>query len=105
MNILNEDGTQQKSNRHAWTGLTIFQINGAARQELCMSSNQSAKKLGREARTKMVRQQTKGRKTVTEKTLTADEKALFQEAKCKELRSFFEHEVWTFDTASNADSA
>ena len=53
----------------------------------------------------MVRQQTKGRKTVTEKTLTADEKALFQEAKCKELRSFFEHEVWTFDAASDADSA
>ena len=105
VNILNDDGTQQKSNRHAWTGLSIFQINGAARRELCKYPNQSAKKLGREARTKMVRQPTKGRKTVTEKTLTADEKALFQEAKCKELRSFFEHEVWTFDTASNADSA
>ena len=105
VNILNDDGTQQKSNRHARTGLSIFQINGAARRELCMYSNQSAKKLGREARTNMVRQQTKGRKTVTEKTLTADEKALFQEAKCKELRSFFEHEVWTFDAASNADSA
>jgi len=47
----------------------------------------------------MVRQQTKGRKTVTEKTLSDDEKALFQEAKCEELRSFFEHEVWTLDTA------
>ena len=105
VNILNDDGTQQKSTHHSWTGLSIFQITGAARKELCMYANQPAKKLGREARTKMMRQQTKGRKTVTEKNLTADEKALFQEAKCRELMSFFEHEVWTFDTASNADSA
>ena len=46
VNILNDDGTQQKSNRHAWAGLSIFQINGAARRELCMYPSQSAKKLG-----------------------------------------------------------
>eukprot|EP00435_Cladocopium_sp_Y103_P030130 s3673_g7.t1 len=103
--ILNDDGKEQKSTRHLWTGLTIFQITGTARKELCMFSNHPAKKLGREARTKMMRQQTKGRKTVTEKNLTVDEKVRFQEAKCCESRSFFEHEVWTFDTASNADAA
>jgi len=39
VNILNDDGIQQKSNRHAWAGLSIFQINGAARRELCMYPN------------------------------------------------------------------
>ena len=64
-----------------------------------------AKKLGREVRTKMIRQQNKGRKTVSEHELTADQKALFQEAKCKELRSFLDNEVWEFSTAAEADPA
>ena len=105
VNILNDDGTQRKSARYAWTGLSIFQITGAARKELCMYSNQPAKTLGHEARTKIMRQQTNGRKTVSEKNLTADEKALFQEAKCRELISLFEHEVWTFNLTSNAGSS
>ena len=53
----------------------------------------------------MMCQQNKGRKTVTERNLIADQKALFQEAKCKELRSFFENNVWEFSTAAEADEA
>ena len=51
----------------------------------------------------MMRQQRKkDKKSVSERNLTVHEGALFQAAKCKELQSFFEHDVWTFDTTANA---
>ena len=34
-----------------------------------------------------------------------DDRAAFKEAKIKELRSFFEHQVWEFQTTKEADSA
>jgi hypothetical protein len=105
INILRDDGVHNKSNKLAWTGVTIFQISGPVRKELGMSACFYAKKVARDVRTKMMRQQNKGRKTVTERNLTADQKALFQEAKCKELRSFFENNVWEFSTAAEADEA
>ena len=89
INIVHDDGVHNKSNKLAWTGVTIFQISGPVRKELGMSACFYAKKMARDIRTKMMRQQNKGRKTVTERNLTADQKALFQEAKCKELRTTF----------------
>ena len=101
--VLNDDGTERRTSKTAWTGTTVFQINGEARKELCMFSCHYAKKMGREVKTQMMRQQRKkDKKSVSERDLTVHERALFQAAKCKELQSFFEHDVWTFDTTANA---
>ena len=37
--------------------------------------------------------------------LDVDQRALFQAAKVKELQSFFQNDVWIFDTDANADPA
>lgn len=82
--------------------MTVYQITGTARRELCMYANLPAK----ENRTKMMRTQKKVDKNgVNEKTLTLDQRALFQEAKRKELRSFFENEVWQFDSVQNSEAS
>ena len=71
-----------------------------------MYTNLNAKKVGREVKTSMERQPKKqSKKVVIERNLTVNERALFQTAKAKELQSFFEHEVWTFDVETNADQA
>eukprot|EP00435_Cladocopium_sp_Y103_P073124 s421_g42.t1 len=86
-----------------WTGCTIFQITGPARREMRMFSNLPAKKMGREARTKMGRQQKKIDKGgVNERHLSAADRAKFQEAKQKELESFFHNGVWEFNTTADA---
>ena len=41
--------------------------------------------------------------TVNERTLNVEDRLKFLEAKRKEISSFFENEVWTFDEESNAD--
>ena len=41
---------------------------------------------------------------IREKNLTQAEQQLFYEAKCKELRSFFECGVWEFTTSNKADA-
>ena len=88
-----------------WTSCTIFQITGKARREMGMFANLPAKKLGREAKTKMARQQKKVDKGgVNERHLCAADRAKFQEAKRKELESFFHNQVWEFDTVDNAQA-
>ena len=88
-----------------WTSCTIFQITGKARREMGMFANLPAKKLGREAKTKMARQQKKVDKGgVNEQHLCAADRAKFQEAKRKELESFFHNQVWEFDTVDNAQA-
>jgi len=57
--VLNDDGTEKRISKLAWTGTTVFQINGEARRELCMFSCHYAKKMGREVKTQMMRQQRK----------------------------------------------
>ena len=43
--------------------------------------------------------------TISERHLTLEQKLQFQAAKQKELQSFFENQVWEFDSVSNADPA
>eukprot|EP00438_Fugacium_kawagutii_P009740 Skav214264 [mRNA] locus=scaffold1877:74991:79319:+ [translate_table: standard] len=101
---LRDAGSDKTSFRQSWIGATIFQINGLARKELCMYAGATAAKIGRDTRRKInVQTKKQGKKVVNERELTADQRALFQAAKCKELKSFFENDVWIFDTASNAD--
>ena len=46
----------------------------------------------------------KSKSEIREKNLTQTEQQLFFEAKCKELRSFFECGVWEFTTSDKADA-
>ena len=104
--IINDDGKNVKAFPKTWTGMTVYQITGTARRELCMYANLPAKKVAKENRTKMMRTQKKVDKNgINEKTLTLDQRALFQEAKRKELRSFFENEVWQFDSVQNSEAS
>ena len=104
--IINGDSKIVKAFPKTWTGMTIYQITGTARRELCMFSNLPAKKVAKETRTKMIRTQKKVDKNgVNEKNLTLEQRALFQQAKQKELRSFFENEVWEFDSVQNSEAA
>ena len=102
--IVTDDGTSQKAYPKTWVGMTIYQISGAARKELCMHVSLPAKKIAKYFRGKFNRAQKKVDKGgVSERHLSLDEKLQFQNAKQKELRSFFENQVWQFDTTANAD--
>ena len=102
--IVTDDGTSQKAYPKTWVGMTIYQISGAARKELCMHASLPAKKIAKDFRGKFNRVQKKVDKGgISERHLSLDEKLQFQNAKQKELRSFFENQVWQFDTAANAD--
>ena len=73
------DGTERRTSKTAWTGATVFQINGEARKELCMFSCHYAKKMGQEVKTQMMRQQRKkDKKSESERDLSVHERALFQ---------------------------
>ena len=54
------------------------------------------------ARTKKFKKDKNG---VNERQLGPDERALFKEAKVKELKSFFDHGVWTFQHKDETDPA
>ena len=104
--IANDNGDVPRSCPSSWTGVTIFQINGKARRELCMYSSLPARNLAKDVRTKMVRQQKKADKgDISERHLSLERKLLFQAAKRKELQPFFENQVWEFGKASNAEPA
>ena len=101
--IVTDDGTSQKAYPKTWVGMTIYQISGAARKELCMHVSLPAKKIAKDFRGKFNRVQKKVDKGgVSERHLSLDEKLQFQNAKQKELRSFFENQVWQFDTTANS---
>ena len=73
------DGTEPRTSKTAWTGATVFQINGEARKEICMFSCHYAKKMGQEVKTQMMRQQRKkDKKSESERDLSVHERALFQ---------------------------
>eukprot|EP00435_Cladocopium_sp_Y103_P006856 s1452_g2.t1 len=103
LDIISDSGTDAKHLDTEWTGCTIYQITGRARREMGMFANLPAKKMGREAKTKMARQQKKVDKGgVNERHLSAADRAKFQEAKRKELESFFHNGVWEFNTTADA---
>ena len=95
----------------SWTGATIFQINGAARKEMAMYSGQgrqhytSAKQQGKEQKLARQKKFKKDKNGVNERLVGPHERAMFKEAKVKELKSFFDHHVWVFETTKEADPA
>ena len=98
-----------------WIGCTIFQINATTRKELGMTATMSSsstsslrpiRKAAQHVKTQQLRhmKKEKNKTEVREKALTQAEQQLFYEAKCKELRSFFECGVWEFTTSDKADA-
>ena len=97
-----------------WNGVTIFQLNAETRKELAMYSNnanhiynvQKAKKVAQDLKIQQQRQQrrlaAKTKSEINEKNLTALEKEQFFQAKIKELKNFFECDVWEYSTADEA---
>ena len=102
MQLHTDNGYQNYKNQDgAWTGMTIFQINGATRKEFGLYANVPAKKVARQQ--KHMVQKAKKTSDLSERGLTLHERELFMQAKVKELKSFFEHGVWEFQTTKEAD--
>ena len=89
--------------RAAWTGMTIYQINGATRKELAMYSTAPAKKVARQAKHAAIKK--KPTSELNERSLTMQEREQFMQAKIKELKSFFENGVWEFVHVKDTDPA
>ena len=102
--VLNDDGLNSGcpiiSSR--WTGISIFQIKGSTRKELGMAASSNPRQ-----KVKNIRafKKDKGKNSVSERTLDLQQRELFQAAKVKELKSFFENGVWEFQTVREADPA
>eukprot|EP00913_Durusdinium_trenchii_P003738 g3460.t1 len=63
----------------------------------------SAKQQGKEQKAAKMKKFKKNKSDVNERLLGPQERAMFKEAKIKELKSFFGHHVWTFQTVQEAD--
>ena len=83
-----------------WTGCTVFQINGETRRELgCYAySAMTAKQI------RKVRKATP-KNEISERKLSLEDRLLFHQAKVKELKSFFDNGVWSFQTTKEADES
>ena len=57
--VVNDSGDRARACQNSWTGCTVFQINGKTSKELCMYSNMPAKKLAKDEKSKLIRQQKK----------------------------------------------
>ena len=101
------DGSPPPGVEHTWTGATIFQLNGNARRELAMYSGHhqftSAKQQGKDQKLAKQKKFKKEKNAVNERALGPQERAMFKEAKVKELKSFFDHHVWIFQSTKEAD--
>lgn len=95
--VVNDDGNNATFLNTEWTGCTVFQISGKSRREMGMFANLHVKKMGKDLKHKKV-----ASSVVNTRTLSAADRAKFQEAKVKESTSFFENQVWEFDTTANA---
>ena len=99
--VLTDNGHHLYSNtKEAWTGVTVYQLNGPTRKEYGMYANLPAKKVARQQKNFAKR-----KPDISERHLSVHEKDLFMKAKVKELQSFFENGVWTFESTKEADPA
>ena len=106
--VLNDDGLNNGCPiATRWTGITIFQIKGATRKELGMTAHCNPRQVAKEQKVKNIRsfKKDKDKNSVSERTLDLQQRELFQAAKVKELKSFFENGVWEFQSTREADPA
>ena len=87
--------------KSAWTGMTIYQINGVTRKELAIFSTTPAKKVARQAKHAIIKK--KPISKLNERGLTIMEREQFMQAKIKKLKSFFENGVWEFTHVKDTD--
>ena len=94
---------------YSWTGQTIYQICGKLRKEMAMYSKLSATQVAKQIRSQDKKAQDKKKKNaassnnLSERHMSLSDREAFQQAKMKELQSFFQNSVWEFSTASEAD--
>ena len=90
-----------------WTGVTIYQLKAHVRKELAMAGAEPVVRPRQVAKDYKHQQARKFKKEnkgdLSERTMNPHERAMFKEAKVKELKSFFEHGVWEFQTTKEAD--
>ena len=93
-----------KPSQQTWTGTTIFQVNGETRKEMGVTSHnvQDARQLGRKQRAAANKKIQKNKSEIKERELSLEQRLLFQAAKQKELSSFFQNGVWSFQTTKEA---
>ena len=104
--VINDDGLNNGCpSAIRWTGITIFQINGSTRKELGMAVYSDPRRMAKDQKTKNIRviKKEKDKNGVSERTLDLQQRELFQAAKVKELKSFFENGVWEFQSTREAD--
>ena len=89
-----------------WIGCTIFQINGDTRKDMGMHAYTvtTAKQLGKKEKTyaKRMIKRDQNKNDISERNLSLQDKILFHQAKVKELKSFFENGVWSFQITREA---
>ena len=103
-----DDGSDSTPSERAWTGLTIYQIKGDLRRELAMyvkAPLQGARQLGKLAKQQHTKtfKKDKNKSNLSERHMTPDDRAQFKAAKVKELQSFFDNQVWQFETTREAE--
>ena len=105
MGVYTDDGSYTTPQTDfAWTGHTIYQINGKKRKEMAMYSKLSATQVAKQIRTQdKKKKNTASANNLSERNMTLPEREAFQQAKIKELQSFFQNSVWEFSTAAEAD--
>ena len=89
-----------------WTGTTVFQLTGDTRREMAMYTGThlvrtNARQVAKDQKKAYNKKVKKDKGGVNERFLGPQERALFKEAKVKELKSFFDHGVWAFQTEAD----
>ena len=90
----------------SWTGVTVFQIKGHVRREYAMYVKEplvGARQMGKITKQRHAKAFKKDKNNLTERTMTPEERAQFKGAKVKELQSFFDNQVWAFETTKEAE--
>ena len=90
----------------SWTGVTVFQIKGHVRKEYAMYVKEplvGARQMGKITEQRHAKAFKKDKNNLTERAMTPEERAQFKAAKVKELQSFFDNQVWAFETTKEAE--
>ena len=90
---------------YLWTGITVYQIKGPVRKEMAMTTHSRPLTIAKQQVRYEKKKVEKNKSNLSERTMTLHERELFMQAKVKELKSFFEHGVWEFSTAEEADTS
>ena len=90
---------------YLWTGITVYQIKGPVRKEMAMTTHSRPLTIAKQQVRYEKKKVEKNKSNLSERTMTLHGRELFTQAKVKELKSFFEHGVWEFSTAEEADAS